>query len=105
MLVTVVAIAMPPMLGAYSLASIAILIFSLIRCAPFQNVLGCGDVYVVLRVQASYVSGGVINRNHNHRVAITTTTAFIAADKDEKYNINHHWQSYYHVRIFSAFSP
>ena len=43
MLVTVVAIAMPPMLGAYSLASIAILIFSLIRCAPFQNVLGCGE--------------------------------------------------------------
>ena len=43
MLVTVVAIAMPPMLGAYSLASIAILIFSLIRCAQFQNVLGCDE--------------------------------------------------------------
>jgi hypothetical protein len=39
MLVTVVAMTMLPMLGA----SIAILIFSLIRCAQFQNVLGCDE--------------------------------------------------------------
>jgi hypothetical protein len=43
MLVTVPAMTMLPMLGAYSLASIAILIFSLIRCAQFQNVLGCDE--------------------------------------------------------------
>jgi hypothetical protein len=43
MLVTVVAMTMLPMLGAYCLASIAILIFSLIRCAQFQNVLGCDE--------------------------------------------------------------
>ena len=42
-LVTVVAMTMLPMLGACSLAYIAMLIFLLTRCAQFQNVLGCDE--------------------------------------------------------------